>query len=200
VTDFDDFNDDLAGIFDGISPEDFLQRETTAIGVVSLASQDDQFVGEAAFARFVARSLATVRTSYAAAEGEVNPVAILATGEKQYIFVPDEDDDMGSWTDRLRREVTSLGATWVFICRKTIVGAAEDQNPDRMPELGDPDVFELASTRGRMRPGVLFYCQRREGYEVENHHGYLHATSDTELGDVVMGKAGQTFSMFNVLG
>ncbi len=191
-------HDDLTDIFEDLKPEDFIQSESTAVGIVALASQDAEFVGAEAFARFIARSLNDVRVAYAASAGDINPIAILATATTQYLFVPDEDDSLGSWADRLRREAATLGATWVFITRKTMVGTS-DQPADT--QVGSQKAYDLAIERGDdLRPGMLFYVQRREGLEVENYCGYMQAQSDVELGEVQMGHSTQGLeSLFYVL-
>lgn len=188
--------DDINGIFDNVSMADFLDQESSAVGIVSLASQDEVFAGEEAYARFIARCLATLRTSWAAAEGEINPIAILATREKQYIFTPDNDETMEQWTERLRRDAAKLGAGWVFISRVTMVGAAVDSGDQ---DVEDPDVFERMRREGRARPGVIFYAQRREGGVIDNAYGYMHAEDSTTLSEVVFGHGGQPAAMFNVL-
>lgn len=195
-------NDFIDGIFDNLAPEDFV-IETSAIGVCDLASLDAQFIGPEAFERFVNRQVEVVRISYSASEGMLNTVAILGTREMQYIFMPDLDEDLEGYMKRMRREAQNLNASWTFIARKCHVGTTAwttmgEEADDA--EVGDEDVFQRAAAAGKMKVGVLFYAQRREGGAVDHRQGYLQDMGDSVLGELHMGAAGQQTPIFNLLG
>lgn len=195
--DFVDKHGFIDGIFDHITMEDFITT-TSAVGVCDLATLDAQFMGAGAFDRFVSRQIETVRVSYAMAEGDINPVVILATVDTQYVFIIQGDETVGDFMERLRREATEIQATWTFIARKCMVGQADD-GEDTDSVVGDEDVFRRAATRGRMKVGVLFYAQRKEGEETEHRQGYMHDDGEDNLGQVHMAIASQRTPLFDLL-
>lgn len=181
-------DDELTGIFDDLTPDDFI-RTTTARIETHLPGSPNQ--GAEAFAKFVQHNVDTVRSSSIHANGnDINPVAVLANASTQWIFAPLPEENMGQYIQRLHDEAVNLNATWVFISRQTMV-AATDEDVDTT----DPESIQAALDRGLMKKGVIFFAQRHEGDEWEHRHGMMHL-EDGGLGPAVFGDPNQTVSYF----
>lgn len=183
-------DDELTGIFDDLTPEDFV-RQTTAKIETHLPGDPNQ--GAEAFAKFVEHNIEVVRSSALAAGGnDINPVAVLANASTQWIFSPVEEENMGQYIQRLHDEAMALGATWVFISRQTMVAATPAVNP---PDTNDEGAIQRAMKEGMLQKGVIFFAQRHEGDEWEHRHGMMQSEG-TGLGPAVYGDDSQPVTFF----
>lgn len=178
--------DELTGIFDNMEPWDFL--ETASAEMVSASAEPNQ--GAERFNKFVDLNIEVVRTGWLAADGQINPVAVLAGPHAQWTFVPTDDETMGDYMERLRKEASQLGATWLFISRRTMVGTLPGDH-----DTGDQNAVREALETGRVRLGVFYYAERREGDEVQVRHGMMQAMGN-HLGAPIEGPTEQTTSFF----
>lgn len=153
----DNFDDELAGIFDDLSPEDFSPNR-----------------GRVAFDKFVDRHVQIVRMAYLASEGNINPVAILATDTEEHEFTPTQEETLGEYVARLHDEAEGVGAKWLFISRKTLVGSLSIPASE-MFDLSDPEQVQAAIEKGLMSEGVFYYAERTEGAERQRRHGMMRA-------------------------
>lgn len=184
-------HDEFTGIFDDLTPEDFV-RETTAKITTHLPGSPH--VGPEEFATFVEHNIGVVRSSSLASGGrDINPVAVLSTPSTQWIFAPTEDENMGDYIARLNHEAHQLGATWVFISRQTLVSAKPGS--DNMPDTSDEEAVQRALEEGQLQSGVVFYAQRHEGDEWEHCHGMMYI-EDGGLGPAVYGDPAQRVRYF----
>lgn len=166
----DDEHDDLTGIFDNLTPEDFL--EPLKKGVV-------------AFDAFVKEQIKGVRMAWLAAEGNINSVAIFADPSNEWTFTPTEDENLGEYVERLREAGKTLNATWFFISRKTQVGAIALDTKD-IKSADDPDLVN--SMTEIMGEGIFYYAERLEDGVRDVRLGMMRADGN-ELGRVVEGNA-----------
>lgn len=183
-------SDELDGIFDDLKPEDFF-LETSAIEEVSRTSK-----GAEMFSAFVDEQLRAIRLAYAASQGQVNPIAILANTERQRVFSPEDDENMGQYTSRLNREAKLMGATWVFISRKTLV-AAHHVSPDQIHDTNDPEAVAQAIADGVLKTGLIWFSERRENGERHRRHGIIEALPNHNLGQPVEGDSSQAIPIFD---
>lgn len=183
-------DDELTGIFDDLTPEDFV-RQTTAKIETHLPGNPNE--GPEAFAKFVEHNIEVVRSSSLAAGGnDINPVAVLANASTQWIFSPTEDENMGQYIQRLHDEAMKLGATWVFISRQTMVAATPSINP---PDTNDEGAIQQAMKEGMLHKGVIFFAHRHEGDEWEQRHGMMQYETQG-LGPAVYGDESQPVTFF----
>lgn len=178
-----DYNDELSGIFDNITPADFAP-----------------FKGRLAFDQFVTKNLEMTRMAWLAADGQINPVAVLATAEKSWAFAPTDDETLGEYVERVRGEAKKLGATWLYISRKTLVGTFK-VDPSDAPDATNPEAIQEAIEKGLMSEGLFYYAERLEDGERDCRHGMMRA-QDNELGELIEGNPyHQSVSFFaNILG
>lgn len=178
-------DDELTGIFDDIKPEDFFGA---AVG----AAHAETFGG------FVDRMIGTVRTAYLAAAGQMDSLAILASGTREWSYVPTDEETLGDYLERLRVEAERLGATRLFVIRRTLVGAQEISSKEGDAfDVGHAQKIAEAIEDGRMVPGVFYYASCSEGGR-ENRYGIMRA-SNGRLGDPVESDAQQTVAHFDTI-
>lgn len=183
-------DDELTGIFDEITPEDFV-RKTSAKIETHLPGSPNQ--GPEAFAKFVEHNIEVVRSSALhAGNNDINPVAVLANASNQWIFSPTPEENMGQYIQRLHDEAVQLDATWVFISRQTMVAAGPAIDP---PDTNDQAAVQQALKDGILKKGVIFFAQRHEGDEWEHRHGMMQGEG-TGLGPAVYGDESQPVNYF----
>lgn len=177
-------DDDFSGIFDHLTPEDF-HLDTSAIQEVARENK-----GIEAFNEFVDEQIRSLQVSYVAAQGEVRPIAILASPTVQRVFTPDGDELLNDFVARLKRESRWIGATWFFFSKKTLVGRHLVES-DRVHDTNDPEVVQKAIDEGRMQVGMFWHAERREGDE-RHHRSGIMLPEGNGLGPSVEGPATQT--------
>lgn len=174
-----DEHDELTGIFDDLKPEDFAPRKQ---GIV-------------AFDAFVKENIRSLRVAYAAADGEINPIAIFASPDNEWTFSPTEDENMGQYIQRLREAAKTLKATWFFISKKTLVGALTATNDGTIPEITNTGWAE--QHRQLLTEGVVYYAERLEDGVKDCRHGIIYA-EDGALTQVVEGNPNaQSMGLFS---
>lgn len=167
-----DNDDELTGIFDDLTPEDFALEEKRGI---------------VAFDRFVKENIAAIRMAYLASEGQVNPVAVLASPENEWTFVPTDDENLGEYIERLREAAKTLKATWFFISRKTKVGSYAADASNGIPDIADREVVKAARDQGILSEGIFYYAERYEDGVRDCRHGMMRADADDRLSDPIEG-------------
>lgn len=196
----DDKPEYYEGIFADLTPERF-QLDTSAIGQ-HWAVGSDYNVGEELFTKFVTEQLRTLETSWIAGRGkDIDPVAILATQDAQWVFVPDMDESLGDYVKRLRREAKQLRAHWVFISRLTAVTETTDSEPAH--DATDPALIARYMENGGMVPALYYYAQRVDSGESQRRQGFRKVlpVSDgrRDLADLEEMSADQPNSFFDVI-
>lgn len=182
-------HDEYSGIFDHLNPDDF-NTETSAIDETT-----GTFEGDEAFKPWVQDQLRTLRASFAAADGAINPIAILAGPTTMRTFAPDDDETLGQYLDRLGREARRINAHWFFISKRTLVGTVE---ADRPIDVSDPKTVQQAINDGLLNDGVLWFADQREGGERRHRAGFLTIVGN-RLGESVESAGTQTFTTFSAV-
>ncbi len=111
-----DERDDLTGIFDGLSPEDFVV-DTTAI-----ASMAGCYAGPDVLDGFLEHQLNAVRLAFAMSDGWLMTTAVLAGRDGLRTFVADDDETLDDFVARVRSEAARLRAHWCFMATQTLMG------------------------------------------------------------------------------
>ncbi|HRD59548.1 MAG TPA: hypothetical protein PLZ93_00685 [Nocardioides sp.] len=176
----DQARDEVSGIFDDLSPDDFA-------GIRSLQ------VRPGSFDDFVEDQVAALRIAYLSSDGEMNPVAVLGQGTSAWLHAPDEDETLGAYFARLETEARRIGATRFFISRKTHVGSAPVEHPD-LPDVADAGMIREVLESGGLVEGVYYFAARRDGEEREYRHGIMKAHGN-RLGEVVEGSPDQPMEL-----
>lgn len=180
-------NDEYNGIFDHLNPDDFV-RETSAVDEVPRVN-----VGVEKFNQFVDEQLRAVRFAYLASDGQINPIAVVASPTVQRMFAPDDDETLGQYLQRLHREANLIGARWLFISKQTLVGSQETP-ASQMKDVNDP---ESVGDESALTEGVYWYAERREGDERHHRHGIIPELAGRNvLGEMTEGPQEQTVPMF----
>lgn len=166
-------DDELNGIFDNLTPEDLT-------GVP--------------FRTFVATNIHAIRVAFLGSDGGLNPVAVLGTPQRDWLYAPGDDETFGEYLERLRTESARLGATRFFIARKTLVGAKEIE-PD-MADIADAEQLQRGIEQGLVSEGVFFFALRNEGGLREQQHGIMKPEPGCHLGEIVWGSPDQMAQYF----
>ncbi|GAA1934710.1 hypothetical protein [Nocardioides marmoribigeumensis] len=134
-----DQRDELTGIFDALTPADFV-RESTAI-----AAMDGCYAGSAILDGFVEHQLNAVRLAFAMSDGWLFTTAVLAGRQGLRTFVADDDETLDGFVSRVRDEAARMRAHWCFMATQTLIGpragAGEDDDTGQ-----EAVVWQLTST------------------------------------------------------
>ena len=187
MTDHDFFADaEYDGVFDDLNPSDFT-RFTSARAEVSRRGGFDAFVEE---------QLRAVRTAWIASETYMQPLALVANEEVQRIFIPDDDETLRQFVERMHREAVAMGATWTFVARRAMVASFGDTDEGYSRDLDDPENWERAVAEGLVKLGVQWYAERREpDGDRQQRHGQMQDENGT-LGALREGANGQRVPLF----
>lgn len=182
-------DDEFDGIFDNATVEDFM-RETSARSEVKMRNE-----GLEAFNTFVEDQLRAVRTAWIAAETYMQPLAIVANQDKQRIFIPDDDETLGQFVERMHREAKKMKAIWTFIAKRTMVARVADGLDDDDTDVTDSDKWQEILDAGLAQLGVIWYAERREGKTRMHRHGQM-VDDNGALDDPIEGAPQQTIPLF----
>lgn len=184
-------SDEYDGIFDNATVADFM-RDTSARSEVERTNR-----GAEAFNQFVEEQIRAVRTAWIAAETYMQPLALVANAEKQRIFIPDDDETLEQFINRMHREAQAMGAIWTFVAKRTMVATIKESlDPDEENvDVSDPEAWERAVAADLVRLGVTWYAERREGNQRQHRHGQMH-DEDGTLGELIEGSSIQVVPLF----
>src|SRR5690242_17006761 len=119
--DYLDRADTLTGIFDALTPEDFV-LESTAI-----SSMAGCYAGADVLDGFVEHQLNAIRLAFSMADGWLITTAVLAGRDGLRTFVADDEETLLDFVARVRREAARMRAHWCFMATQTLMGpVAED--------------------------------------------------------------------------
>jgi len=185
-------SDDLTGIFDNLDPSDFIV-ETSAFDEV-----DGSFVGSTAFDAFIEEKIRTIKVMLPASGGAFNPMAFLGNAEVIRAFAGQQDENLGMYLERLKREARTMGATWFFFAKKNVIVRTFNESDDT-PDVEDPNYRQaiLEEDDAVEEVCIVWYADRREGSEVQHRQGLL-ALNDlgTHVTQTIEGDERQTISVF----
>ena len=185
-------SDELTGIFDNLEPNDFI-LDTSAIDETS-----GQFVGSTAFDAHIDEKIRTIKVALPASGGNFNPMAFLSNATTTRAFAGQQDENLGMFLERLKREARAMGATWFFFAKKNVIVRSYDEDLDT-PDVTDPEYKQrmLQSEDAIEEVCILWYADRREGSEIQHRQGLL-ALNDlgTQVTQTIEGDERQTISVF----
>lgn len=122
--------DELSGIFDQLTPEDFVVPST------AIASMPGCYEGPDVLDGFVEHQLNAVRLAFAMADGWLTTTAVLAGPEGLRTFVADDEERLEDFLTRVRSEASRMQAHWCFLATQTVMG----------PDAREAVVWHLTST------------------------------------------------------
>lgn len=181
-----DFNDELSGIFDDLNPDDFIP-----------------FQGADAFQKFFMQAIDATRFAWLSAEGNINPVAILASPSERWFLPADDGETLGQYIERVRLNAQENDARWLFISRRTTVANWTVDDADQIP--GDPTSPEAIAEGirlGHAREGVFYYAEQYDPSERDIRYGVMLPEDDGHLSEPDEGNTTlQVVGLFaNILG
>lgn len=172
IAEFREFLDEATG-------GDFF-RETSALDEHSRgARKRGALQGADGFASFVEEQIRTVRISWLTSETYMQPLGVLANSSVQRVFLPDEDETLEDFANRLAREARLMKAFWTFVCIRTMVGSASRAAGPL--DVDDEEEMYRALEAGELSLGVMWYAERIEGEVRQRRHGHL-VDNDGKLG------------------
>lgn len=167
--------DEISEAFQDVSVADF-ERKTSAVAEQAYGDDfTDVTRGVTHWNTFV-DGLLLVSRSAAAKPGEFQPWAVLHSPNMQRTYVPDADETVVQFSERLRREAHDMGATWFFTA---ILSCGRAYNSDEDPPTIDPDnIDELqdALDRGEIEVAICWYAELREGGDTKHRAGIIGFT------------------------
>lgn len=195
--------DDFEGIFNDLTPDMF---ETTTSAV---DEEEGAYEGHEAFVAMVKERQRAVRTAYANMFGQMNPTAVLVSATKQRTFVPQEDETIGDFLGRLRREAIAMEAHWFFFARKQqfkLWFPESGLDHTALPDATAMSSFDEApnATPQQEGQGVLYYAERREvehdatGSLNEREHGIM-TVQHGRIDQTIAGDPRQTNAIFELV-
>lgn len=134
--DYLDRADTLTGIFDSLTPEDFV-IESTAI-----SSMAGCYAGADVLDGFVEHQLNAIRLAFSMADGWLVSTAVLAGREGLRTFVADDDETLLDFVARVRREAARMRAHWCFMATQTLMGPTAEDGDTGVEAV----VWQLTST------------------------------------------------------
>ena len=189
---------DFSGIFDDLSPDDFF-LETSAI-----AERDDgPFYGTASFDAHIEETIRNLRVTFSTSVGRMNPIAILSNRDLQRTFTPQQDEDLGMFLERLKREARLLGASWFFFAKRNVFVLYDGEEDEELHDVTSSDSLTAAQQRGgHEEQGIVWFAERREVLgphtSKATRQGVLHLSS---AGDRIVGETEgderQTIAVFS---
>jgi hypothetical protein len=183
-------DDELTGIFDHLTPEDFAEQ----VGAPREKTPET-------FDSWVKVNIETTRVAWQAANGQINPIAVLAREGSRWTITPTNEETLGEYVERVRAKARELGATRLYLSRKTLVGNYTAHEGDDIPDIADPAALQDAIAKGIIGEGAFYYAESLFGGLRTSRHGLMKAEGET-LGELVEGTPEQqSVGMFqNMLG
>jgi hypothetical protein len=186
-------HDNLTGIFDEITPDMFIV-ETSAVD-----ESTGTFKGIDAFNASTEERLRGVRATFANALGQINPTAVLTNATTQRVFVPQHDENLGQFLERLQREARVMGAHWFFFAKRNAFSVYYETDDDAerhdVTERDGACAREAAVRGSEPEIGIMWYAERREGEEIHHRHGALKVDGG-RIVEAIEGDGNQTLGVF----
>lgn len=187
-------SDELDGptYFDDITPDHF------AIVTSAVYEEEGRYTGADAFNLFADEGVRSVRVAFATGAGKLNPVAMLVSPTTRRHFSVEQDENLGMFLERLKREALLMGAHWLFIAKKNVFSIYHEEDDDApRPDVASAEAKARALDQDEERVGILWYAERREN-EVHHRHGAIEIV-DNRLGDAREGDDKQTIGVFSLI-
>lgn len=188
-------NDDLHGIFDDITPEMF------SLDSSCVDESEGTFKGRVAFDASVDERIRGVRAAFASSFGQVNPIAVLSNPTMQRVFVPEQDENLGQFLERLKREAAMMSAHWLFFAKRNMISVVwhDPEDDGERYDVASPEMAAQAAVDGsEPEEGILWYAESREGSEIAHRHGVLRIAGN-KIGEATEGDGRQTLNVFSLI-
>jgi hypothetical protein len=175
--------DEYSGIFDHLTPEDFLAVSSTAV------VEEPRPIRS--FDEFVDDNVRSIRFAWASAEGGIFPLAILSGSDVERMFAGYDDETLGEFLRRIATEAKNMRAGWFFFFKKTIISTRPAE--DEVVDVDDPEAIKEAMDAGNVIEAIYWYAEDRPASI--RKHGYIAIVDDT-LAERHDGDDRQIVSMF----
>lgn len=100
---------EIEQFFDALTPEKFV-HDTSFFSRPMPDSTN--------FQAFINEHIDVTRIAFASCDGEIYPIASLATKERVHYFKAEDDENLGQFTDRISAFAKTHNGRWVFIFKK----------------------------------------------------------------------------------
>lgn len=101
--------DEIRDFFANLTPEQLINNT---------AFFERQIPAGAKFDSFIDEHMAVLRVAYAACDGNIFPIATIATDTSVHYFSATDDETLGEFTQRIADFAATHHARWVFIFKK----------------------------------------------------------------------------------
>lgn len=189
--------DEISGMFADISIADFV-RESSAVSEHHYTELERTRVqGEEGFDSFVDQLLGTTRTAASVAPFHFQAFSVLHAPDRHRVFVPDDDETVLDYRERLRREAKRMEATWLYT---VMLAPGRSYDSDENVESIDPnDAKELGAA---LRSGALSLClcwfaEMIEQDETKQRAGIIHLSDRGVPGESVEGEVDEDKNPFH---
>ena len=132
--------DELTGIFDDLTPEDFV------VGTTAIAAMPGCYAGPDVLDGFVEHQLNGIRLAFAMSDGWLVSTAVLAGLEGLRTFVADDDETLTDFVARIRGEASRMRAHWCFMATQTLIGPGAGAGDEDGGTGQEAVVWQLTST------------------------------------------------------
>lgn len=163
-------DDEIEGFFDDLTPEHFHQDSSSFVEMSRPNETFDAFVGE---------QVRATQIAYATAEGSMAPVAALVNAETLRMFVPQDEETLGDYLQRLHTESLDMDARWFYLARATQV-ASHLVRPEDLHDATQGEVVEGAKEANVLVDGLIWYAEAR-GEAPEKRMGIFYDNNDGVL-------------------
>lgn len=179
-------------------PDEFTDifAEATVADFLRSSSARDEMARTDDFDTFVAEQIRAVRTAWIASETYMQPLALVADDRTQKIFIPDDDETLRQFVERVHREAKAMGATWTFVAKRTMVASFGATDDGYDVSIDDEEAWEKAVAEGLVNLGVVWYAEHRDEHTMQRRHGQMQ-DEDGTLGRLIEGAANQGFPLFS---
>jgi hypothetical protein len=167
-------SDDITGIFDHLTPEDFFDPDTSA----QLIPISETYT----FDEFVEQQMVLLRYAFAACDGSINPMIALVNDNTVIIYQANDDENIGQYVKRMGVEAKRIGARWAFFYKKTLVATRKTE--ETLSATG----LMAGADEADAWTAVYWYASRVDGEEPAMRHGYATIdNTETKLGEFAEG-------------
>lgn len=178
-------DDDLTGIFDHLTPDDFI--------ITDLSGARVPLPDGCSFNEFVDMQITLLKYAFAACDGAINPLTILAVGDQSIVYQASDDESLGAYITRMSEEARRLKARWVFFYKKTLVTKAiGDANVD------DESLMHQALKKGEAWEAMYWYAAQNDDVP-PMRHGYV-TIDEQRLGKAVEAPTQENSLLGKILG
>lgn len=178
-------DDDITGIFDHLTPDDFI--------ITDLSGAKIPLPDGCSFDEFVDIQITLLKYAFAACDGEINPLTILAVGDQSIVYQAADDESLGQYITRMAGEARRLKARWVFFYKKTLVAKAVGD-----ATVGDDSLMQQAMKQGDAWEAMYWYAAQNDDTP-PMRHGYV-SIDNQRLGKAIEAPTQENELLGQILG